>query len=129
MTASEARERADVAALPVTSAAVYAVIATGGKQARVTEGSRLEVERLGVDVGTEVTFTPVLLVDGDSVVSTPGDLEGATVTATVVGEAKGPKIRGFTYRPKARTRRKWGHRQHYATIEVTSIAARGNDRS
>ena len=101
---------------------MYAVIATGGKQARVSEGSRLEVERLGVDVGSEVQFTPLLLVDGESVVSAPSDLAGASVTATVVGEAKGPKIRGFTYRPKARTRRKWGHRQHYATIEITGIS-------
>ena len=67
---------------------MYAVIRTGGKQERVSEGSRLDVERLGVDVGAEVTFTPLLLVDGDTVVSTPGDLSGASVTATVVGESE-----------------------------------------
>jgi large subunit ribosomal protein L21 len=99
---------------------MYAVIATGGKQHRVAEGERLDVERLSAD-GDEVSFTPVLLVDGESVV-TGGDLAGAKVTARVVGESKGPKIRGFTYRPKARTRRRWGHRQHYTTIEVTGIS-------
>ena len=101
---------------------MYAVIRTGGKQERGSEGSRLDVERLGADVGAEVTFTPLLVVDGDTVASTPGELSGASVTATVVGEAKGPKIRGFTYKNKTRSRRRWGHRQHYATIEVTGIS-------
>ena len=101
---------------------MYAVIRTGGKQERVSEGSRLDVERLGADVGAEVTFTPLLVVDGDTVVSTPDELSGASVTATVAGEAKGPKIRGFTYKNKTRSRRRWGHRQHYATIEVTGIS-------
>ena len=101
---------------------MYAVIRTGGKQEKVSEGSRVDVERLGVDVGAEVTFTPLLVVDGDTVVSTPDELSGASVTATVVGETKGPKIRGFTYKNKTRSRRRWGHRQHYATIEVTGIS-------
>ncbi|MDP8975442.1 MAG: 50S ribosomal protein L21 [Actinomycetota bacterium] len=99
---------------------MYAVIATGGKQHRVAEGERLDVERLSVD-GDELSFTPVMVVDGEDVVTGEG-LSGARVTARVVGEAKGPKIRGFTYRPKARTRRRWGHRQHYTTIEVTGIS-------
>jgi large subunit ribosomal protein L21 len=101
---------------------MYAVIRTGGKQEKVSEGSRVDVERLGVDVGAEVTFTPLLVVDGDTVVSTPDALSGASVTATVVGETKGPKIRGFTYKNKTRSRRRWGHRQGYATIEVTGIS-------
>ncbi|MDQ3570981.1 MAG: 50S ribosomal protein L21 [Actinomycetota bacterium] len=99
---------------------MYAVIATGGKQHRVEEGERLDVERLPAG-GEELSFTPVLVVDGEQVV-TGSELGGARVTARVVGEAKGPKIRGFTYRPKARTRRRWGHRQHYTTIEVTGIS-------
>lgn len=99
---------------------MYAVIKTGGKQYRVTEGQQLEVEKLGVSEG-EVSLTPVLLVDGDSVVSSPDALASATVTANVVGAAKGPKITGFTYKNKSNNRRRWGHRQHYATIEITSI--------
>jgi large subunit ribosomal protein L21 len=97
---------------------MYAVIQTGGKQYRVSEGERLEVERLS---GEEVSFTPVLLVDGDQVTAGPS-LAGASVSARVVGEAKGPKIRGFTYKPKTRARRHWGHRQHYTTIEITGIS-------
>jgi large subunit ribosomal protein L21 len=98
---------------------MYAVIETGGKQYRVGEGDRLDVELLD---GEEVTLRPVLLVDGDAVLSTPSQLEGAAVTARVVGTAKGPKIKGFTYKNKSNQRRRWGHRQHYSTIEITGIA-------
>jgi large subunit ribosomal protein L21 len=98
---------------------MYAVIQTGGKQYRVEEGQRLDVERLG-DID-ELTLTPVLVVDGDSVLATPAQLSGASVTARVVGETKGPKVIGFTYKNKANERRRFGHRQHYATIEITGI--------
>ena len=101
---------------------MYAVIKTGGKQQRVAEGQRLAVELLGADEGAEVSFTPVLLVDGSTVLAAPGELSGATVSARVVGEEKGPKIRGFTYKPKSNNRRRWGHRQHYTTIEITGIS-------
>src|SRR3954454_21540849 len=99
---------------------MYAVISTGGKQERVAEGDRVQVEKLGSAEG-EVTFTPVLLVDGDTVIATASDLAGAAVSARIVGEAKGPKIRGFTYKNKTNQRRRWGHRQHYTTIEITVI--------
>ena len=98
---------------------MYAVIKTGGKQYRVEQGQRLDVERVD---GEEVSFTPVLLVDGDTVLAKGDELTGATVSARVVGSAKGPKIRGFTYKNKTNQRRRWGHRQHYATIEITSIS-------
>ena len=97
-----------------------AVIKTGGKQYRVTEGQRLEVELLG-PVDTEVELTPVLLLDGDTVLATPDALSKATVTAKVVGDAKGPKVTGFTYKNKTNQRRRWGHRQHYSTVEITGI--------
>ena len=102
---------------------MYAVIRTGGKQERVTEGQILRVERLGAEPGTELTFAPVLLVDGDDVLATPADLAGATVTAQVVGEEQGPKIRAFKYKPKSNQSTRWGHRQRYSTIAVTSITA------
>ena len=97
---------------------MYAVINTGGKQYRVAEGDRLDVELLD---GEEVTLRPVMLVDGDTVLSTPDQLGRASVTARVVGEAKGPKIKGFTYKNKSNQRKRWGHRQHYSTIEITGI--------
>jgi large subunit ribosomal protein L21 len=99
---------------------MYAVIRTGGKQARVAEGDRLDVEKLGLDLGAEVTLEPVLLVDGDDVLAGPA-LAGATVSARVVDETKGPKIIGFTYKNKTRSRRRFGHRQHYSRIEITAI--------
>ncbi len=100
---------------------MYAVIKTGGKQYRVQQGQTLEVELLGQDDG-EVTLAPVLVVDGDAVLATPTELAAASVTARVVGQSKGPKIRGFTYKNKTNQRRRWGHRQKYATIEITAIA-------
>jgi len=98
---------------------MYAVIKTGGKQYRVTEGETVEVERLGTD--GDVEFTPVLLVDGATTLSTPDELSGAKVSGRVVGEAKGPKIDAFTYKAKANVRKRWGHRQHYAVVEITGI--------
>jgi large subunit ribosomal protein L21 len=102
-------------------ASMYAVIQTGGKQYRVAQGDRLDVELLGADEGGDVELRPVLLVDGDTVLATPQQLTGAAVNARVVGEAKGPKIRGYTYKNKSNQRRHWGHRQHYSTIEITGI--------
>ena len=97
---------------------MYAVIHTGGKQYRVSEGDRLDVERLD---GDEVTLRPVMLVDGSDVLATPDQLGASSVTARVVGAAKGPKIKGFTYKNKSNERKHWGHRQHYSTIEITGI--------
>ena len=101
---------------------MYAVIRTGGKQERVEEGQRLSVERLAAAEGQDVSLEPVLLVDGSTVLAGPDQLAGARVSARVVGEDKGPKIRGFTYKPKTRGRRAWGHRQRYTTIEITGIS-------
>ena len=98
---------------------MYAVIQTGGKQYKVAEGDRIDVELLK---GDDVDLQPVLLVDGDSVLSTPSALSGVSVTARIVGSAKGPKIRGYTYKNKSNQRRHWGHRQHYSTIEITAIS-------
>ncbi len=87
---------------------MYAVIKTGGKQTRVAEGERVDIERLGKAVGDEVTFTPVLVVDGDDVLSTADDLAEAST--------------GFKYKNKTRSRTRWGHRQKYDTIEITGIS-------
>jgi large subunit ribosomal protein L21 len=100
---------------------MYAVISTGGKQYRVQQGQQLEVERLGSGDG-EVSLRPVLLVDGDAVLSTPDQLSGASVSAKVVGATKGRKVTGFTYKNKSNQRRRWGHRQQYDLIEITKIA-------
>ena len=100
---------------------MYAVVATGGKQYKVEEGQVLEVERVG-DVGSDVSLRPVLVVDGSTVLSTPADLAGASVNAKVLEEVKGPKINGFTYKNASNNRRRWGHRQTLARIEITGIS-------
>jgi large subunit ribosomal protein L21 len=100
---------------------MYAVVKSGGKQYRVEEGQRLNVERLGTP-DTEVQLAPVMLVDGDTVLATPDQLKGATVSARVVEEVKGKKIDAFTYKNKSNNRRRWGHRQTYSSIEITGIS-------
>jgi large subunit ribosomal protein L21 len=100
---------------------MYAVVKSGGKQYRVEEGQRLRVERLG-EPESEVQLAPVMLVDGDTVLATPDQLAGATVSARVIDEVKGPKINAFTYKNKSNNRRRWGHRQTYSSIEITGIS-------
>lgn len=99
---------------------MYAIVATGGKQYRVEEGQQLKVERLG-EPGADVELRPVMIVDGDSVLATPSELAGASVAARIVEETRGTKIEGFTYKSKTNNRRRFGHRQTYATIEITGI--------
>lgn len=100
---------------------MYAVIKTGGKQYRVEKGQTLDIEHVGDDDET-IELVPVLLVDGDTVLATPSKLKGAKVTAKVLGETKGPKVTGFTYKNKTNSSRRWGHRQRYSTIEITAIS-------
>jgi large subunit ribosomal protein L21 len=102
---------------------MYAVIRVGTSQERVTEGQIVRVDLRQEEVGTEITLEPVLLVDGASVTAGPA-LRGSTVTAKIVGAEKGPKIRGLTYKAKAIQRKRWGHRQHYSTVEITKISAK-----
>ena len=101
---------------------MYAVIASGGKQEKVSQGQQIQVELLHVEDGSEVSLVPVLVVDGATVLSTPDQLKGASVKGRVVGTAKGPKINGFTYKRRTNQRRKYGHHQQYSVVEITSIA-------
>ena len=100
---------------------MYAVIASGGKQEKVTEGQQVALELLAGDEGTEVSLTPVLLVDGDDVLASTSALAKASVTGKIVGTTKGPKINGFTYKRRTNQRRRYGHRQNYTVVEITSI--------
>jgi large subunit ribosomal protein L21 len=101
---------------------MYAVIQTGGKQYKVTQGQTLQVEKLSAAVGDTVTFNALMVVNGESVVAGPAAAK-TSVSAKVVGESKGDKIVGFMYKPKARARKRWGHRQQYHVVEVTGISA------
>jgi large subunit ribosomal protein L21 len=101
---------------------MYAVIATGGKQEKVTSGQTLRVELLDGAAGSSVSFRPVLVVDGANVLSTPSELAKASVTATIVGEEAGDKVDGFTYKRRTNQRRRFGHRQRYSVVKITAIA-------
>lgn len=100
---------------------MYAVIASGGKQEKVAEGQQVALELLDGEEGSEVSLTPVLVVDGDDVLAGADALAKASVTGRIVGTTKGPKINGFTYKRRTNQRRRYGHRQKYTVVEITSI--------
>ncbi len=100
----------------------YAIIESGGKQYRAVEGATIEVDLMEVEVGQQVKFPSVLLlVDGDEIAVGAPLVDNASISATVVGHVKGPKIDVFRYRPKKRIRVKTGHRQQYTRLQVNSI--------
>ncbi|AGC67538.1 50S ribosomal protein L21 [Thermoclostridium stercorarium subsp. stercorarium DSM 8532] len=103
---------------------VYAIIETGGKQYKVQEGDVLFVEKLSAEEGQTVVFDKVLAVSeaGELKVGTPV-VEGAAVTAKVLGHGKGKKIIVFKYKPKKNYRRKRGHRQPYTKVQIEKINA------
>ena len=103
---------------------MYAIIRTGGKQYRVSEGYVLNVEKLNVEEGQEVVFDEVLTVvnDGDVKVGAP-TVAGAKVTAKVAKQGKADKIFVFKYRAKSNYRKRQGHRQPFTQVEITSIEA------
>ena len=105
---------------------MYAVVTTGGKQYRVEAGNELMIERLAADAGTSVTFDRVLLVgDGETVTVGTPIVDGATVSATVLGEQLGPKLVIFKFKQKVKYRRKTGHRQHLTRVRIDEISAHG----
>jgi len=100
---------------------MYAIIRSGGKQAKVRPGDVVQVELLSAD-GPDVSFRPLLVVDDEGTAILDTDrLAAASVNARIVGATKGPKIDIFTYKSKTGYRRRMGHRQRYTTLEVTSI--------
>ena len=101
---------------------MYAIVKTGGKQFRAEQDGILIVEKIEGEPGTVVELGEViLLADGDDVTVGSPLVQGAKVSATIVRQAKGPKITGFTYKNKTNQRKRWGHRQKYDTIEITGI--------
>ena len=100
-----------------------AIIATGGKQYKVAEGDIIKVEKLGVDAGETVTFDQVLVLNnGELSIGCP-TVAGATVTGTVVKEAKAKKVIVYKYKRKTGYHKKNGHRQLYTQIKIDKINA------
>ena len=102
---------------------MYAVIRTGGKQYRVSEGQTLRVEKLPGGAGDKVTFGEVLLVGGDTPKIGQPLVQGASVSAEIKAQDRGPKIVIFKFRRRKNYRRKTGHRQPYTELKITGISA------
>ena len=101
-----------------------AIIVTGGKQYRVTEGDEIFIEKLDAEVSENVVFDKVLaLIDGENTVFGQPAVEGATVTAHVLKNGKGAKVRVYKMKPKKGYRRTQGHRQPYTKLTVEAIHA------
>ncbi len=100
---------------------MYAIIRTGGRQAKVAQGDILDIEHIKGEEES-LSFTPLLVVKDDgSTISGREDLAQIKVGAKVLGESRGPKIDMFKYKAKTGYRRRSGHRQIYTTIEITGI--------
>ena len=103
---------------------MYAVIVTGGKQYRVSEGDVVFIEKLDAEADSTVQFDQVLVVGKEvGVVVGAPNVQGAVVTGKVLKNGKSKKITVFTYRPKKGSARKMGHRQPYTKVEIQSIQA------
>lgn len=101
---------------------MYAIIATGGKQYRVSEGDTIYIEKLENEVGDIVSF-PVMMLSGETIEVGSPYIEGATVTGKIVRHGKGEKIVILKYKSKKNYRRKAGHRQPFTQVEITGVNA------
>ena len=103
---------------------MYAVIETGGKQYRVSDGDVIFIEKLDVEANATVAFDKVVAVSGDEGLKVGAPyVDGAVVNATALKNGKGKKITVFTYKPKKSSSRKMGHRQAYTQVRIESIQA------
>jgi large subunit ribosomal protein L21 len=100
---------------------VYAIVKTGGKQYKVAVGDVVEVEKLDGTAGAAVTLPALLLVDGTDVTSDAKALAGITVSAEVLAQMKGPKLRIMKYKNKTGYKKRLGHRQQLTQLKVTGI--------
>ena len=101
---------------------MYAIIATGGKQYKVSEGDIIKVEKLNVEAGETVTFDQVIAVSDDTL-KVGADVANATVTATVLDQGKGKKVIVYKYKRKTGYHKKNGHRQAYTQVKIDKINA------
>ena len=101
---------------------MYAIIATGGKQYKVSEGDIITIEKLGVEAGEKVTFDQVLAVS-DNGMKVGADVANATVEASVVKEGRGKKVIVYKYKRKTGYHKKNGHRQQYTEVKIDKINA------
>ena len=103
---------------------MYAIVKTGGKQYKVAVGDVLEIEKLDVKPGAEVALPAILLVDGEDVTHDAAKLAEVAVTAEVLAQTKGPKIKIHKYKNKTGYHKRMGHRQKLTQVKVTAIDAK-----
>jgi large subunit ribosomal protein L21 len=101
---------------------MYAIVKTGGKQYKVAEGDVITVEKLAVAPGATVNLTPLLVVDGESRTLDAEGLAAASVTAEVVAQTKGPKIKIHKFKNKTGYHKRMGHRQKLTEVKITSVS-------
>ena len=102
---------------------MYAVVKTGGKQYRVSAGTKIKVEQLTADVGSEVTLDQVLMIAEDGNVKLGAPLvAGAAVKAKVLSQGRGDKVRIYKMRRRKHYRKSQGHRQNFTELEITGLA-------
>ena len=101
---------------------MYAIIATGGKQYKVSEGDIIKVEKLDAEAGNTVTFDQVIAVS-DGTLKVGADVAGATVSATVMDQGRGKKVIVYKYKRKTGYHKKNGHRQAYTQVKIDKINA------
>ena len=101
---------------------MYAIIETGGKQYKVSEGDEIKVEKLEANVGDSVTFDKVVAVS-DGSLKVAGDVAGSSVKATVLDQGRGRKVIVYKYKAKSGYHKKNGHRQPYTCVKIDSINA------
>jgi len=102
---------------------MYAIIVTGGKQYKVSEGDVVFIEKLDAQEGDTVKFDQVLAIGGENTVIGTPVVEGASVSAKVVANGKGKKVIVFKYKPKKGEKTKQGHRQPYTKVQIEKINA------
>jgi len=100
---------------------VYAIVRSGGRQHKVAVGDVLEIDKVEAKAGDSVALSPLLLVDGETITADAKKLGKASVTAEVIAETKGPKIRILKYKNKTGYKKRQGHRQRYTQVKVTGI--------
>ncbi|MDS1271124.1 50S ribosomal protein L21 [Lipingzhangella sp. LS1_29] len=100
---------------------MYAIVRAGGRQEKVSVDDVLTIDKLSDEVGSTVTWEPLLVVDDGKVISDSGQLGGYRVTAEVLGESRDPKINIVKYKNKTGYKKRLGHRQKYTQVRVTGI--------
>ena len=100
---------------------MYAIVRSGGRQHKVAVGDVLEIDRVDAQVGDSVSLTPLLVVDGESVTAKAKKLAKVSVSAEVLGEVKGEKIRILKYKNKTGYKKRQGHRQKYTQVKITGL--------